>query len=234
MTGGTWRFIYAVVASMLPMACAPKSCPEPTLPENVPAKEPLAEPGGSAAVPAENRTHETPGALVESAPISGWFLAGNARTQYRMGPDRDIKHTGALSARLWAVEDPGARFGTLMQISSAEPYRGKRLEFSAFVKTSGVSGWTGLWMRVDRSNGEMGAFDNMQDRPLSGSADWQKYNVVLDVADDAKNIAFGVLQEGPGSSWIDDATLEVVDRTVQTTDTNHTTTSPTNLDFEDS
>ena len=166
--------------------------------------------------------------------VEGWFLAGNAQANYRVGLDRDIKHSGEASARLWAVENPRGHFGTLMQISTAEPYRGKRLRFTAFVKTSEVAGWTGLWMRIDRANGEMGGFDNMRDRALSGSAEWAQHSVVLDVADDAKNIAFGMLQEGPGSSWLDDAKLEVVDNTVKTTNSERTTPTPTNLDFEDS
>ena len=54
------------------------------------------------------------------------------------------------------------------------------------------------------------AFDDMQDRPIRGTSDWTQYDVVLDVAPDAADVAFGLLLDGPGQVWIDDAKFEVV------------------------
>ncbi|KAB2352595.1 hypothetical protein [Actinomadura rudentiformis] len=42
------------------------------------------------------------------------------------------------------------------------------------------------------------AFDNMGDRPVRGTADWQRYEVVLDVPRAAVNVAYGVLLVGAG------------------------------------
>ena len=36
--------------------------------------------------------------------------------------------------------------------------------------------WAGLWMRVDKGK-DMVAFDNMQDRPIKGTTDWQRYYI---------------------------------------------------------
>jgi hypothetical protein len=44
-------------------------------------------------------------------------------------------------------------FGTLMQDFRAKQYVGKRVRFSAFVKSENVEGWAGLWMRVDKGEG---------------------------------------------------------------------------------
>jgi hypothetical protein len=48
-------------------------------------------------------------------------------------------------------------------------YLGKRVRFSAAVKTEDVQSWAGLWMRVDKGSQTV-EFDNMQDRPLKGTA----------------------------------------------------------------
>jgi len=45
------------------------------------------------------------------------------------------------------------------------------------------------WMRVDKSTGAPPlAFDNMQDRPITGTADWKSYAVVLDIPEGATGI----------------------------------------------
>ena len=39
--------------------------------------------------------------------------------------------------------------GTLVQAVRAEPYRGRRIRLSGFIRTEGANGGAGLWMRVD-------------------------------------------------------------------------------------
>jgi hypothetical protein len=73
-------------------------------------------------------------------------------------------------------------------------------------------------MRVDRVTGDVPlAFDNMYDRPIKGSNDWQDDQVVLDVPGDAKSVFFGVLLAGTGEVWISDVRLEVVSANVPVT-----------------
>jgi hypothetical protein len=71
-------------------------------------------------------------------------------------------------------------------------------------------------MRVDGA-GSLLAFDNMQNRPIKGTTDWKRYDVVLDVPPEAKALAFGLLLAGNGQIWFDDLRLEVVDRSVAVT-----------------
>src|SRR5271167_1537397 len=115
----------------------------------------------------------------------------------------------------------------------AANYVGKRNRFSAFVKSDGVQSWSGLWMRVDKGQ-DMVAFDNMVDRPIKGTTGWQKYEVVLDVPQDATGIALGVLLDGPGEVWLNGGKFEVVGADVPTTggDGGKLRDEPTNLDFE--
>ena len=134
---------------------------------------------------------------------SGWLLAGSSPASFESGADDQDVHANRQSAFLRSTEKTEG-FGTLMQQVDAKRYRGKRIQLSGFVKTQDVAdGWAGLWMRVDDGNGRMAAFDNMYSRRITGSTDWTPYSVVLDVAEDARVIAFGVLLTSQGEVRID-------------------------------
>lgn len=170
---------------------------------------------------------------VQAAAPTGWFVAGSKPSEYEAGTDAQAPYNGHPSAYLKAkVADTGG-FGTLMQNFRADNYLGKRVRFSAFVKPEGIQSWAGLWMRVDKEKDSV-AFDNMQDRPIKGTTGWQKYEVVLDVPQDATGIFFGVLLDGAGEVWLNSVKFEVVGSDVPTTGgkTSKLLDGPTNLDFE--
>ncbi len=145
-------------------------------------------------------------------------MHGSKPGSYETGIDPQAMYNGHASACLRSKEPVSAKFfGTLMQDFRADKYRGKRVRFSAFVKSEGIEGWAGLWMRVDKGNEGGVAFDNMQDRPIKGTTGWQKYEVVLDVPQDATRISFGVLLAGPGTVWLNGVNFEVVGSGVPTT-----------------
>jgi len=142
----------------------------------------------------------------------GWIVAGKSPELYKAGVDQTQTITGKGSKYMHSISKENSSWGTLMQMFSAEQYRGKRVRLQARVKTKDVSQWAGLWMRVDGPGG-ITAFYNSQDKPIKGSTDWQLRSVVLDVAPDAKAIALGVIDAGSGEVWMDDVKLEVVDKT---------------------
>lgn len=72
----------------------------------------------------------------------------------------------------------------------------------------------------------------MQDRPVRGSTDWSRAEVVLDVDEHATAIAFGVLLSGTGSVDITSLRFEEVDSGVPVTGVPQVT-EPVNLDFAD-
>jgi hypothetical protein len=120
-----------------------------------------------------------------------------------------------------------------MQSFKADLYRGKRLRMAAYVKAEQIQDWAGLWMRVDGNPKETLSFDNMQRRPIKGTTDWRKHEIVLDVPDNSDKIAFGIILEGEGQVWIDEVSFEIVGDDVSTTDIqSKLPTSPVNLNFE--
>jgi hypothetical protein len=119
------------------------------------------------------------------------------------------------------TEKPGP-FGNVVQGIDATSFRGKRVRYRAAVRTEidGDKGRAQLWFRVDlpRKKGQrdVGFFDNMHDRPIN-KKNWEYYEIVGDVAEDAETIYLGMFLAGSGRAWIDDVSLEVVDKDTQVT-----------------
>ena len=132
----------------------------------------------------------------------GWIAAGSDPTAYEMGCGDQTANTGRCSGYLKSIR-PSEGFGTLMQIFNADIYRSKRLRMTDFCKSSLVKEWAGLWMRVDGKHRNTLEFDNMEHRAITGTTDWTKYQIVLDVPNDSIDIAFGALLVGDGWIWCD-------------------------------
>lgn len=168
---------------------------------------------------------------------SGWFQAGSKPDSYDMGIDIGAGRDGKNAATIKSRQDKINGFGTLMQECLPGNYLGRRVRMSAFVKSQDVENKAGLWLRVDEVGSKPPlAFDNMADRPIKGTTDWKKYEIVLDVPGNASNLAYGALLAGTGQIWFDDLKFEIVDSTISTTrglkQTDMQLHQPTNLDFE--
>ncbi len=169
----------------------------------------------------------------EETSMKNWFMAGSHPHDYEQGVDSDVLFNGKKSAYLRSKGLEPEGFGTLMQTFQASAYLGKRLRYSAYVKSEEVENWAGLWMRVDGvEKGTSLAFDNMQNRPIKGTTEWQRYEIVLSVPQDSTNIAFGILLEGSGQVWLSDIQFAEVSSDVQVTDLSKALPDqPENLDF---
>ena len=170
--------------------------------------------------------------LAAASTPNGWFLAGSDPRSYRIERDTSVVRDGKASGLLASTAPPKG-FGTMMQSFDPGEYLGKRLRLSAWVKAKDVKSWAGVWMRVDAKDKMSIAFDNMQSRPIQGTRDWKRYDIVLDVADNASGISFGILMEGEGKVWLNDLQFEIVDASVPVTSTYPSSQlkKPTNLDF---
>ncbi|WP_353458469.1 hypothetical protein [Staphylococcus coagulans] len=91
------------------------------------------------------------------------------------------------------------------------------MKFSAFVKTEAADK-CGVWARVDDATSDVLQFDNMMERAIIGTNDWNYYSVVLDVNEMAESLHFGVLLIGKGKVWIDQFKIEEVNLSVPSTD----------------
>jgi hypothetical protein len=135
----------------------------------------------------------TPGT---GGPLVAWQYLG-AGFSAMPGPYRARRTNRAATASIDG-------FVTVMRNVPAEALRGRaiRLRGEARVRASDESGTGALWLRVDRPNQAMGFFDNMQDRPIREAA-WREYTIEGTVAEDAANVAFGVMASGAATADFD-------------------------------
>jgi hypothetical protein len=161
--------------------------------------------------------HAATGDIDEQLP-QPWHKHGKppAPDRCRAGIDNEMEARGRanLTLRCDAVVDG---FVGAMQSFNADHYLGQRVRFSALVKTADVEGWGGIWMRVDDHGRPNAALATMENRPLKGSLDWQRYSVVLDASDKAQWISFGFTLSGKGQVWLAEPQFEVVGTDVPTT-----------------
>jgi hypothetical protein len=162
----------------------------------------------------------------------GWLLSGSKPAEYEAGVDADQGYQAHTSAFLKSKQPSTDGFGTLMQQIAADEYLSKRVRLSGAVKSDEVKGWAGLWMRVDKGKAVV-AFDNMQDRAIKGTTGWQRYEVVLDVPEDATGISFGILLTGAGEVWLSSTRFETVGIDIPTTSLSEKKLpgKPVNLEF---
>lgn len=128
----------------------------------------------------------------------------------KVDPDYTAAMRKALvEMRTSTVGSEGPAFGVATTSFPVKDASGKRARFSGYIKTEGVAdGFAGLWWRVDGASGVL-AFDNMQDRGVTGTTDWKRYEIELPVAADAKNINFGALLTGAGTAWFDGLSVDL-------------------------
>ncbi len=150
-------------------------------------------------------------AVLQSAPASAtlpppWFQAGNDHANYKTG----VLAVNGIPGNAMYIESTSANpsgFATIMTEQPAAQYRGRKITLTGKISSTLKSGWAGMWLRIDGSQGEALGFDNMQDRPISGTSGPASYSITLDVPETAAQLAYGVLFQGEGAVYFGDISL---------------------------
>lgn len=163
------------------------------------------------------RPSATSGETVGAPP--GWWKNGRNPENYVAGVDSLQTRGGGPSSYVRSIREATDSFGGMMQTTPAENYIGKRIRMTAWVKTEEANDGGGhLWLRIDgEQRGQMLGFDNMDNRPVNGTADWQEASIVLDVPPGAVSLAYGFFVSGNGKMWVSGHTLAEVGSDVPTT-----------------
>ncbi|MDX8563872.1 hypothetical protein OZ664_07645 [Elizabethkingia sp. HX WHF] len=105
----------------------------------------------------------------------GWYISGSP--SYKANIDTKNVQNGKNSL---LIEGNGGY--KIITLGLPHNYIGKKITFSGYIKTENISdGQAALWMRIDPKI----AFDNMQDRGIKGTTDWQKAEITLPLNPDA-------------------------------------------------
>jgi hypothetical protein len=169
----------------------------------------------SADVRLEVVTQDVP--LTQSFPENGWQSSGNSHAytltrEQAQTPD-GVRDVMVLRSR----GEAGDSFRSMTRGVHGHAHRGRRLRLAGLLSTENVTGRVGLWMRVDGLNWERLAYDDMEDRALTGTTAWTRAAVVLDVPPDAERVFYGVLLRGSGAVRSTEIEFEPVDESVPVT-----------------
>lgn len=81
---------------------------------------------------------------------------------------------------------------------------GKHIRVTGWLKTKDARGWAGVFVIIIGMDGRHFQYDDMSDRPIRGTTDWQQIKIVTDLPDEPCLIYFGPDLYGPGELWGDD------------------------------
>jgi hypothetical protein len=136
-----------------------------------------------------------------STGIQGW----RSNKLYEFAPDEIIRHAGRRSMRVKSIA--GKQFGAFSQmvsIPSATSLR--KFRISGWLKRDSVERFAGIWVNVFEGENSL-FFDNMQQKQLNGTADWQEISTTFFVDASATEMQIGGLVVGSGQAWFDDFSL---------------------------
>lgn len=175
------------------------------------------------------------GAILMTTTINGWFKSGSHPKNYQLAFDKETAHITEHSILLSSIDSlTSDGYGTVMQQFKAHNFTEKRVKFSGFIKSKHVTKSCGLWMRMDSAYYDMLAFDDMPDRAITGTSEWNFYETVLDVPKEADIINIGLYLQGSGKVWLEHTKFQIVPFTVPTTGkrpSDFVPDAPQNLDF---
>ena len=142
----------------------------------------------------------------------GWTWWTGLR--YRLAPSTEPSPAGGRCVLIARVSAPWRwGQGMLEQTFAAEPWRGKRLRFSATVRAETEARGSGAHVYVEvRPQAEGGsvpwrpaAFAMVA--PAVQSPHWSRYEVALEIPGDAHSITIGLALTGNGAAWFGDLKL---------------------------
>ena len=163
--------------------------------------------------------------------IKGWRRVAEKGMpeDYEIGVDPTHGYRGASSALLRSRSEAAAESRTkLMQHFLAQQYLGCRLRFSAWIRTEDLTGSCRLWMEIDENTKLLVAATS---HPVTGTAEWSRREVVLDVAPEATLILIGIVIDGAGAAWVGDIEIARVEADVPATAGGAIPVAPRNLSF---
>lgn len=144
----------------------------------------------------------------------GWSITDqNFKRGYKIELS-SIAHSGK-SSMLFSCDsltDGSKKYdGVVMQSISPVAYLNKKVKFTAYARSEykGGVGASFLWIKIYRANKLFNLYP-IEKPILINSTEWNKYEVVAEIPNDAIEIKYGIVLESSGKVWIDDAEFDNV------------------------
>jgi hypothetical protein len=155
----------------------------------------------------------------------GWIANQTNRGEYRVGIDHQFLYQGKPSLFLRSLVAEPVGTANVIQQFQAGQYRGARIRLTAFLQTASVT-------KAHIALGTVGVPENSGGiaTTISGTNPWKRYDVVVDVPEDADLIRIVFGMSGSGTLWAANFGLERVSLQVPLT-TRELPAKPENLNF---
>lgn len=161
-----------------------------------------------------------PLAAVTTLPFNfpnGTFTAdGDMNGRFLIGVDPETKRTPdsepAIHIKGPVTSSPDNRADmkannlstVVLWLDKDSPLLGQHVSITDWMKTSNVKKDAVSWVAFWKRNGPLIGLSSMDDRPISGTTDWQEIKSVTDIPNQPCIVVIGVALHGPGEVWADD------------------------------
>lgn len=144
----------------------------------------------------------------QDVPVTGdefWQKYSYFAANYTAEPDPQTQHDGHASICISST--PQAKTAQWISYNHDElntaHYRGKFIHVTIWMKSSRISGQTGIAINVFGPSGRISTEGQRGHRPLIGTHDWQQYTADAYIPPEADEIGWGIVMNGTGKLWID-------------------------------
>ena len=137
--------------------------------------------------------------------IGGPLGPGGSIVQFPAAPSGNYRKSDNSSSTTYVVTRRSALYG-------------KRVCITGWLKTVEVQGWASAFVIIVGKDGRHFQYDDMSDRPIRGTTDWQQIQIVTDLPDEPCAIYFGPDLYGPGELWADDFEIALAPADMAITD----------------
>jgi WD40 repeat protein len=143
----------------------------------------------------------------------GWILGGrNSREAGYLAvtTDERSKHgiQSALLKRDSGTKNISDSYATLAQSFIGWPYQGKKVRFRVAMLATNSAVKAQAWLYGSTKNKEMAFFRSTGFVSVTNS--WTYIDVINDIDPDIEWLYIGLLMQGDGEVWVDDASLEII------------------------
>lgn len=145
----------------------------------------------------------------------GWMDVSPEKNKYDMHITHEETSGDTMVGFIKSKETTTGGAGAMLRTIAVDKYRGKRVRMTAWAKTSSVRdtvNGSGLWF--------LGIWEGagVRDKTIiSGTTEWKKYSMVVDMSPYVYQVTYGVFLYGTGEIRFKKIALEIVDKSVQVT-----------------
>ncbi len=143
--------------------------------------------------------------------LPGWnAYASHQDTQFSAGVDVDELFSARDVACIEVVSGRESGYVHLQQFLDYQLYRGKKIKLTGFVKTEDVSGSGRMWASVSNTKNRVSSTAYFK-LALNDTKDWTRFEMVINVRNDAYFVQTGATLCGTGKVWYTVPEVEVLD-----------------------